>query len=195
MTIPAAAVVPLVVSNGIALALLGVAAKRPRIARRLLVLLFLGASLWNAATALRDPQIYVRGFGPLAVLEAYRAFIAGPFSRHARAIVLTIAAGQLAIAALLAAGGRYRRLGAAGAVVFLLAITPLGLGSAFPFPLIAIAAVLVMDQRLGGEPTRARRSGGHADLTRRAGRSVPVRSTRRWPATARLHRRPPAGRL
>ncbi|HET9985916.1 MAG TPA: hypothetical protein VFQ38_20120 [Longimicrobiales bacterium] len=152
--IPREDAVPLAVSNGVAFALLGVAVRWPRVARRLFVLLFSGASIFNALTALRDPQIYVRAFGPLAVLEAYRAFISGPFSRHAQAIVLAIAAGQLAVAALLAAGGRYRRLGAVGAVVFLLAITPLGLGSAFPFPLIAIVAILVMDRRLEGAGAR-----------------------------------------
>jgi hypothetical protein len=34
-----------------------------------------------------------------------------------------------------------------GAIIFLMAIAPLGVGSAFPFSLTFIAAIVVMDRR------------------------------------------------
>jgi hypothetical protein len=89
----------------------------------------------------------VDGFGELAVLAAYRDFIHGPFRRHTAAIVLSITAGQLAVATLLASGpSPLRRLGVIGGIVFLLAIAPLGVGSAFPSTLLLAFALAVMDR-------------------------------------------------
>lgn len=56
------------------------------------------------------------------------------------------------VSALLLASGRLQQLGALGAGVFFLAILPLGVGSAFPFPLIAIAALAVMTRQATREP-------------------------------------------
>lgn len=79
--------------------------------------------------------------------SAYAHFITGWFSRHIQDVVLAIALGQFAIAVLLIQRRPWRVLGVLGAMVFLLAIAPLGVGSAFPFSLIFIAAIVVMDRR------------------------------------------------
>jgi hypothetical protein len=77
----------------------------------------------------------------------YRRFILGPFSRHTGLFVGAVAVGQLAIAGLLATRGRAGALGLAGAIVFLLAIAPLGQGAAFPFSLVAAAAAALLLRR------------------------------------------------
>jgi len=61
---------------------------------------------------------------------------------------LTIASGQLCIGALLAGSGVLLRMSVTGGVISLIAISPLGLGSAFlPTPLMAVA-LIVMRHRL-----------------------------------------------
>jgi hypothetical protein len=78
----------------------------------------------------------------------YRHFILGPFSRHIGLLVGAIALGQLTIAILVAARGRAVVLGLVGAVIFLLAIAPLGRGSAFPFSLtVSVAAGILLRDR------------------------------------------------
>ncbi len=114
--------------------------------RILFVLLFLGAAGVNAATALYRPADYL-AFAYTTWSEAYRAFILGFFGRHVSLIVSLIAAGQLAIAVLLAGKGWAVRAGLAGAMVFFAAIAPLGIGSAFPSTLIAACAAALLWSR------------------------------------------------
>jgi hypothetical protein len=110
--------------------------------RVLFFVLFLWAAGINMRLALLDPGSYLE-YARWAV-EPYRRFILGPFARHAGLFVGAIAVGQLAIAVLVALRGRAVALGLAGAVIFLLAIAPLGRGSAFPFSLIASAAAVLL---------------------------------------------------
>lgn len=137
---------PYLVSNVFALVLVAVAWKWPRAARIFLGAGFLLAALFNAVSSIRDPQVYVTGFGPNAV-PLYQKIIYGPFAAHPRAWLLAIAAGQGVSGALLLTR-RFARLGAAGAAIFLLAIAPLGLGSAFPATLLIAAAVLLAVRRV-----------------------------------------------
>ncbi len=134
---------PYLVSNAATVVLLLLGWRWPRLARLVFGVGFLAAAAFNVVTAIRDPQSYVTGFGPLA-LAPYRKLIYGPFAAHVRAWVLAIAAGQAASGALLLTP-RFVRLGAAGACLFLLAIAPLGVGSAFPAtPILAVAVVLAV---------------------------------------------------
>ena len=105
--------------------------------------------LTNATTAITRPQAYL-DYAALTPVAVYRNFIIGWFSEHARWLVLTIAVGQLAIGVLLIRPRPWRVLGVLGAVVCLLAIAPLGVGSAFPFSLTFSAAIIVMDRGLCG---------------------------------------------
>lgn len=111
--------------------------------RILFVLLFLGAAGVNAVTALYRPADYL-AFAYTTWVEAYRAFILGFFGRHVAVLVSLIAAGQFAIAILLAGKGWLVRAGLAGAMVFFAAIAPLGIGSAFPSTLIAAYAAVLL---------------------------------------------------
>lgn len=146
--------VPWIVSNAVGLGLLAAAVKRPQAARVLFIVMFLGAFVVNTLFSLRDPSTYLV-YGKWAI-GSYQSFINGFFSRHITAFVLPIAAGQLAIAGLLAAGGRWMSLGVLGGIVFLLAIAPLGYGSAFPATLLFAAALYVMWARMPAMAARAR---------------------------------------
>lgn len=133
-------------SNAIALSLVVVAWFRPTIARYLFALMFFLASIANSTAVLRDPDSYVE-YSQFAVLDLYRNFILGFFAEHVQAFVLPIALGQLLVALLLAFGGRFWKLGALGAAIFFVAITPLAIGGAFPFQLVAIAALVILVAR------------------------------------------------
>ncbi len=151
-------VVPYIASNVVALAVLALAFRRPGWVRLATIGLFGWASLVNSRIALWHPQEY-QGFGDLAVLAIYRDFIHGWFREHTAVLLLPIAIGQLAIALLLIIDSTStRRLAVAGATLFLLAIAPLGVGSAFPFSLIYIAALVVMERRIEAAAPRDSRS-------------------------------------
>lgn len=141
---------PYLTSNAVALVLLVAAFRRPRWVRWASVVIFGLAALTNTRLALADPLEY-QGYLDLAVLDLYRDFIAGWFRDHTRWLVLPIAAGQLTIALLLLVNSRVTRwVAVCGAAVFLLAIAPLGVGSAFPFSLTYGLALIIMARRLDG---------------------------------------------
>ena len=169
-----------IASNLVALAMLGLSVgKRKRdgltisspfhveIGRLLYFLLFLWAGCWNMYLANTNPEEYLT-YAPLAYSAAYRNFILGYFASHVTAIVGAIAVGQLSIALLLAARGRAVQAGLVGAIVFLLAIVPLGVGSGFPATVImAAGAAMLMRARFPDPLWKALRprQHGHAIVT------------------------------
>ncbi len=137
----------IVVGNLISLLLIFAAWRWPNAARWFLAVFFIASSLVNTYFALTNPTIYVEGTSQTALLPFYRAFITGVFSRYAASFILLIALGQLVSGVLSALGGRYLPFGAAGMIVFLLAILPLGAFSAFPATLLwAVAAFLTANK-------------------------------------------------
>jgi hypothetical protein len=138
-----------IVSAGLVFA----AFKWPRLTRVLFVLIFVAAGLFNTYTALTQPEAYL-DYGDMAVLDVYRRFIDGFFSEHTQAIVLAIALGQLSVGALLTGNVHLVRMGVAGGVIFFIAITPLGVGSAFPATLLMAVALIVMQWRLAQDEVK-----------------------------------------
>ena len=131
-------------SNIVALLMVFACWRWRTVGRWMFVLLFAWAAQMNLRTAITRPDVYLE-YAPLAYSEAYRHFILGYFARHITAIVGTIAIGQLLIAILISLRGRAVRLGLTGAIVFLVAIIPLGIGSGFPAtPIMALAAGLLL---------------------------------------------------
>ena len=146
--IPSEYLVAYLISNAIALAFLAMAFRRPAWVRWGSVLIFGWATFTNTRIALTHPLDY-QGFAPLAWLAIYRDFITGWFREHTALLLLPIAAGQGVLTLLFALRSpRAHRLAATGACLFLLAIAPLGVGSAFPFSLTYGAALLVMLRHL-----------------------------------------------
>jgi hypothetical protein len=130
-----------IISNVAAILLLWIARKQPRIARLLFFLIFAWASWTNWTTALRNPQFYIE-YADLSFLNVYKQFIHGWFSRHVTETIGFIATCQALIAVSMLLKGWMLKMGAIGAIIFLLAIAPLGVGSAFPFSIIASVALL-----------------------------------------------------
>ena len=140
---------PYVVSHVAAAMFVFAAWRWPRVARWIAGAGFIIAGAFNIRTVSSSPEAYVQGFGPHA-FPPYREFIYGAFARHTVAFVLAIACGQIAAGALTLAPLPWRRLGYAGAIIFLLAITPLGVASAAPSTLIfAAGLVLLFREREG----------------------------------------------
>jgi hypothetical protein len=134
-----------VISNIVGLAMLLIGWRWRTAGRVLFVALFLWAAQTNMRFALTQPTVYLE-YARWAI-EPYQRFILGSFSQHITSLVALIAVGQLGIALLVASRGRVVTLGLAGAVLFLLAIAPLGRGAAFPFSLtVSVAALVLMRQ-------------------------------------------------
>ena len=131
------------ISNIVAILLLWAAWKRPKIARFLFFLLFAWASWVNWTTAINNPQFYIE-YADFAFLELYRQFILGWFSGHVTEVVGFIATCQAMIAVSMLLKGWAFKIGAIGAITFLLAIAPLGVGSAFPFSIITSLALYLI---------------------------------------------------
>jgi hypothetical protein len=145
--IPQDVLVPYLVTNIISAGLIFLAYRWPRVTRVLFVVIFTAAGLFNIITAIRDPQAYT-AFKELAVLAIYKEFIGGFFSEHARVIILIIAVGQLCVGALLLGSGHLFKSGIIGGTIFLVAIAPLGFGSAFPSTILMVGALYITKWRL-----------------------------------------------
>jgi hypothetical protein len=75
----------------------------------------------------------------------YQDFITGWFSDFHYIMVPLIALGQLSIAAGMLLKGRWVKWACIGAIIFLVSIAPLMVGSAFPFSItVSIAAWLIL---------------------------------------------------
>jgi hypothetical protein len=130
-----------VASNVFAILLIVVAARWPRIGRFVVSVGFLGAGIWNMFASLTMPGFYVSTYGPLAS-PPYAAFIDGPFAANPALFVVPIAIGHLATAT-----GGWVKLALAGSMLFVAAIAPMGVGSAFPFSVFALLAFYLLYRR------------------------------------------------
>ncbi len=129
---------PYVISNFVAVVSVALALRWPTVARVLLSIIFIASAFLNAYVALDDPEIYL-GYEELTPSELYRSLIVGPFSAHPGRYVLLIALGQLYIGLFTCHKGRMMKWAMIGGIIFLLAIAPLGIGSAFPCTVIIAA--------------------------------------------------------
>ena len=132
-----------IISNIVGVIFMWLASKRPRIARMFFVLLFGWAFYFNLTSSIRTPEIYLT-YSEMACSFLSR-FINGWFSRNITMMVATIAIGQGLLAAGFLLRGIWVKCASLGAMIFLIAIAPLGVGAAFPFSVtVSIAAFLVM---------------------------------------------------
>jgi len=139
-----ALLLPLLVANALAVAFLVLALYRPNTARLIAGGGFVLAGLVNATLAIVNPRIYVTGFGPSAV-GVYKTLIYGLLAQAPTRFILAIAVWQLLVAAtILLNSTDLTRLGLVAATIFLIGISPLGLGCAFPSNLILAAGLVVL---------------------------------------------------
>ena len=132
--------IPWLVSNGAAILILSAALLKPKIARLLFVLLFAWACGLNYTMAHNNPEAYLE-YASLTPFPLYADFINGWFKDHVTLMVSLISVGQGLIALGMLLKGWWVKLAGMGAVIFLLAIAPLGIGSGFPFSLIAVVSI------------------------------------------------------
>jgi len=128
-----------IVSNGIAIIILIAAIKRPKLARLLFFILFSWACWINYSTAHNNPEEYLN-YASLTPFDFLRDFINGWFKANLTTMVTLIAIGQGIIALGILLKGWLVRMACIGAIIFLLAIIPLGIGSGFPFSIIVVIA-------------------------------------------------------
>ncbi|XZF14605.1 hypothetical protein ACTHGU_00560 [Chitinophagaceae bacterium MMS25-I14] len=134
-----------IISNAVAILMLLAAWKAPRVARVLFFCLFAWASWKNWTTAIRSPQYYME-YASLTFSDLYRFIIHGWFSEHITLSVCIIAVCQALIAISMLLKESLFRAGTTAAVIFLLAIAPLGVGSAFPCTLIMAIAIKMLSR-------------------------------------------------
>jgi hypothetical protein len=133
----------LVISNVVAILQLVTAFKWQRLARGSFVLLFAWASAMNWFTSQYTPHVYLE-YADLTWSNAYRQFINGWFREHIQLCVGIIATCQGLIAIGLVLKDNVFRLAGTGAILFLLAILPLGIGAGFPCTAIMATGVFVL---------------------------------------------------
>ena len=130
-------------SNVIAILILVAAIKKPKLARVLFVLLFAWACCINYTTVHNSPEAYLE-YARLTPFDLMRNFINGWFTAHVTWMIMLISFGQGLIAIGMLLKGWFVRIAGIGAIIFLLAITPLGVGSGFPCSVIVAIAVYII---------------------------------------------------
>jgi hypothetical protein len=128
-------VVAYIFSNLLALGMLWLCWKKPSVSRLLFFILFIWAGITNAFTSVNNPNAYL-AYSDYALLPFYKDIINGFFGRHITAIVCSIAICQLLIGMSMFMKGNIFKPGCVGRIIFLLGITPLGIGSASPATLV-----------------------------------------------------------
>ena len=131
------------VANMVSLVVLIAAISRPVTARAMLSLIFIGAGLFNAVMGIREPALFM-AYGAMTPLRVYEQFIYGAFRNNVTAIVLSISICQLIAGIFIAAGRSLMIAGLTAAITFLVAIAPLGAGSAFPSTLLLATAAMIL---------------------------------------------------
>ena len=96
-------------------------------------------------TVVKDPQAYL-SYSDHAV-EFYKFFIDGVFKSFTIFIVSLIGAGQILVGIFLLRKGKLFLLGILGGIIFLIAIAPLGIGSAFPSTLLMALSLILLYRR------------------------------------------------
>ncbi|RAJ11506.1 hypothetical protein [Arenibacter echinorum] len=139
--------VPYVISQIVSIVILIVALKNTRTARGILSVLFLWASATNMYYGLSKPEIYLE-YGDMA-LPFYRDFIEGWFSHNKHILIPLIAFGQFFIGIGMLLKGWFVKLACFGAIIFFIAISPLMVGSAFPFSITVSIAVYIVLKKDG----------------------------------------------
>ena len=137
----------LIISNVIAILQLVASIRWPRICRLSFFLLFAWASWTNWNTATQSPKDYLE-YADLSWIGWYASFINGWFAQHILLAVGFIASSQALIALSMLCKGWIFTTGCVGAIIFLLAILPFGVGAGFPSTgIMAIACFILLKKQ------------------------------------------------
>jgi hypothetical protein len=134
--------IPYIVNHCLTFALIFICYKWPKIGKMAWGIIFILAGIFNIYTGILNPQAYV-DYGQHAV-RLYQKFIYGLFSSYTSLIVDLIASGQIIVGMFLLMKRTLFLLGIVGGIIFLLAIAPLGIGSAFPSTLLMSISLVLL---------------------------------------------------
>jgi hypothetical protein len=140
----------LIISNIVAIVQVIASIQWPRIARLSFFLLFAWASWTNWTESQQTPQFYLE-YADLTWSNWYRSFIRGWFAGHIQLAVGFVAACQGFMAISMLLKGWMYRIGSVGAIIFLLSILPLGVGSGFPCTAIMASALIILLKKHNNE--------------------------------------------
>ena len=143
--------IPFVVSNIISLVLIFICYKWYKAGKILFSLIFLAAGIFNFTVSGDSPEVYYKLYGETAVFGFYKTFIYGFFRENVEVFVKAIALGQITVGILLLSKGTWNKLGVIGGITFLIGISPLGIGSAFPATLLMIIGLLLLFKKASTE--------------------------------------------
>lgn len=140
-------IVAYITTNAIAVIFLFLTWRSTMTGRILFFVLFILGSFINAYTVIQHPDAY-QYFADTAWPDFYKSFIEGWFRNNVRWVIALIACSQFLISvSMWFKDSTFLKIGALGAIIFLICISPLGLGSAFPATLIFAAAMLIILKR------------------------------------------------
>jgi hypothetical protein len=136
-------IVPYIISQIVAIAILITAVSNTRLARILFATLFLWAFCINMYLGITNPNSYLDN--AKFAITFYRDFINGWFSHYNHIIIPAIACMQLLIAISMLLKNWWVKWACVGSVIFLISIAPLMVASAFPFSIIvSVAAIIIL---------------------------------------------------
>lgn len=138
--------IPLAITHFVSIILIIICYKKPKIGKVAWGIIFILAGSFNIFMVIKDPQAYL-SYRDHAV-ELYKFFIDGAFTSFTRAIVSLIGTYQILSGVFLLKEGRLFLMGILGGIIFLLAIAPLGIGSAFPSTLFMAFSLALLYFRL-----------------------------------------------
>ncbi len=137
---------PYVVTHAVTFLMIFICYKWPKAGKVAWGIIFILAGIFNIFTVIRDPEAYL-SYRDHAV-DFYKFFIDGVFRSFTIFIVSLIGTGQILVGLFLLRKGKLFSLGILGGIVFLVAIAPLGIGSAFPSTLLMALSLVLLYIRL-----------------------------------------------
>ncbi len=140
--------IPYIITNVLSILLIFICYKWSKVGKIMWGMIFLAAGIFNVITSFRTPHAYVEVYGQTAVLPFYKNFIYGTFSDHTTLFVTLIASGQILVSILLFLKRMLFRLGTIGGMIFLIAISPLGIGSAFPSTILMAISLFILFKKV-----------------------------------------------
>ena len=136
---------PYVITHVITFILIVICYKWPKIGKVVWGIIFILAGIFNIFMVNKDPQAYLN-YRENAV-EFYKFFIDGVFHSFTIFIVSLIGVGQILVGVFLLRKGKLFLFGILGGIIFLVAIAPLGIGSAFPSTLLMAFSLFLLYRR------------------------------------------------
>jgi hypothetical protein len=135
--------IPYLITHLLTLFLIFICYKWPKIGKISWALIFLAAGIFNLYSVISDPQQYVNTYGQHAI-PLYKKFIFGFFRTHTLLFVALIASGQIVVGLFLFLKKTPFKIGILGGIIFLAAISPLGIGAAFPSTVLMAFSLILM---------------------------------------------------